>query len=560
MKEGKWYFYSILSLYFASLMIRLIMPLSFNVWGPDTGENYYIVNYFAANGRIPFPYTGFGQTYTEFPGVYELLGTLSAASGVSSSAISELSMPFISSLLVFPVAALARTLTGSRGGAVMASLFYSASVVTAGHTSILSSDTFGELLLIFFLYFYLTSPGSIFRFVSSMLIAFAMLPSYHLGTVFIILFLMLALFYYSFLRRSASRELEKSLFSFVLISAAGLAYWLTMAPQFVTLFIVRIMPLPAAIVAPFATAFIIWFAGRYSPVQGKQLHFHVNSARMRLEIAAVVTGTLIAATIVAVIGFPSIPVYPNPLTVLFTPSLALPVLGGFLFLQFSSLKTESAILGLLLISVLVIIVFGMATGISYLVPLRVIEYLYLILSFIVGFAAITSIEVLLKPERRVWGAVAVAVILILSTSSITAASTQLSSPSKIGATPFQDLDASNWAAWNTQKNSTFASDHRLSSIIFGYGNREATWEFGGYPVFHSADIQQLLERLNSSRTPYGPARVGYIILDKEMLASANFYPNQPDNPIPPYFEAMLKTQYFVEVYTNGFATIYEYTP
>jgi hypothetical protein len=560
MKEGRWYFYSILSLYFASLMIRLIMPLSFNVWGPDTGENYYIVNYFAAYGRMPSPYTGFGQTYTEFPGVYELLGTLSAVSGVSPSAISELSMPFISSLLVFPFAALGRTLTGSRGGAVMASLFYAASVVTAGHTSILSSDTFGEILLVFFLYFYITSPGSTFRFAASLLMALAMLPSYHLGAVFIILFLLLSLFYYSFIRRSARSELKKSLFSFMLISTAGLAYWLAMAPQFVSLFVEKIMPLPIAVVTPAAAALIIWFAGKYSPIQGRQLHFPVNYARMKLETAVAVTGTMIAVVAVSVLGFPSIPVYPDPLIILFAPSLALPLLGGFLFFQFSTRRTESALIGLMLISILVIIVFGMATGISYLVPLRLIEYLYLILSFIVGFTAITAVEVLLKPERRVWGAVTVGMMLVLSTVLVTAASPQLSSPSKIGATPFQDLDASNWALWNTQKNSTFASDHRLSSIIFGYGNREATWEFGGYPIFHSADIGQLLENLNSSRTPQGPAKIGYIILDKEMLASANFYPNQPDNPIPPYFETMLRSQYFVEVYTNGFATIYEYTP
>ncbi|MBX8631202.1 MAG: hypothetical protein J9259_01575 [Thermoplasmata archaeon YP2-bin.285] len=560
MREDRWYLYSVISLYFVSLMLRLIMPLSYSVWGPDTGENYYIVNYFSSFGRMPSPYLGFGSTYTEFPAVYELLGVFSSFSGISSATVTELGMPFISSLLVFPFSSIGRRLSGRKAGGILTALFYSASVVTVGHTSIIASDTLGEMVLIFFLNFYLDSGRSRTAFVFSTLLAVSMIPTYHLGTVFVILTMFISLVYYSFFRRADSACLSRTVISLVSVTTLAIFYWSLAAPEFMKLFIQKIAPLPLSLLLPYAAILLIYFAGRYLHISRSSFSYSVSRRLLSGYIFAIFIITAAAIVYVSAFGFPSIPIYPDPASAFFAPSLILPLVGVLFFIQFSTARYENFLVGVLLLSVVAIIAVGFFTGISYLVPFRVVEYLYLLLAFLVGFGVVGTLELYFKPEARIWVSVIVAFALIFSTMAVTFQSAAISSPSKIGATPYEDLQAANWIAWNTPRNSTFASDHRLSSIVFGYGGREATWEFGGYPIFHSTGLHDLLANLNLSETPAGSARIGYIIVDREMVNSANFYPNQPDLPIPTSVLSMLKTYYFVEVYTNGFATVYEYAP
>ncbi len=558
MKEDNWYVYSLISLFFVALMLRLIMPLQFSVWGPDTGENYYIVHYFAANGNMPQPYYGYGRTYTEFPGVYELLGALSAISGVSAATITELAMPFITSVLVFPVASIARRLSGNRQIALASSLFYSASVIIVGHTSIISSDTMGEVLLIFFLYFYTTMHESVFGYAGMLLCMTAMVPTYHLGMVFTLGFLYIALLCYSFFRRSSIREVKLLAITLAAGITVTLTYWFALAPKFLSMFILGKIDAPAVVIAPYLLIAAILVAGRYSPWQGLVVRGRTGARSAKFYVLTAVLISLTGASIVAIYGLPSIPVEPGADVLLFVPTLALSLIGGALYVRFSLMRFENAIFGAFATLIALIIIAGMITGAAYLVPLRVIEYLSLILAFFAGFGLVTAMSLFFRPARRTTVSVTIAFILILAGMSATFFNTSLSVPSKIGATPPADLDAANWIRWNTQTNATFAGDHRVSSIVFGYGDRNATWEFGGATIFGSNTIGQLLNNLNSSQTPSGLKHVDYVMVDGEMIAAANFYPNQPDYPLNPVMLSMLKTDNFLELYTNGYATVYAY--
>ncbi len=558
MKEDNWYIYSLASLFFVALMLRLIMPLQFNVWGPDTGENYFIVHFFASNGNMPNPYYGYGQTYTEFPGVYELLGALSAVSGVPATTITELGMPFITSALVFPVASIAGRLSGSRSVALASSLFYSASIITVGHTSIISSDTMGEVLLIFFLYFYTASHDSRFGYAGMLVCMIAMVPTYHLGMVVILGFLYIALFYYSAFRRTAGREIRRLVTALAVGISATLLYWEFLAPEFLTVFILRSADLPELVVGPYALLLAILAGGKYSPWQGLSVKERINKRREKFYVSAAVAGSAIITLAVAVYGIPSIPINPGPGVMLFIPTLAFSLIGAAYYVRFSLRQFENAIFGGFVAFIALIITAGMLTGAAYLVPLRIVEYMALILAFFAGFGIITGLALFFRPDRRMVASVVISMIMIFSGMSATFLSTSLSAPSKIGATPSGDLDAANWMRFSTPQNATFAGDHRVSSIVFGYGNRNATWEFGGSPIFGSTTIGRLLSNLNSSQTPSGLRHVNYLMIDGEMISAANFYPNHPDYPVSAQMLALLKTHYFVELYTNGYATVYAY--
>lgn len=558
MKEDNWYIYSLVSLFFVALMLRLIMPLQFSVWGPDTGENYYIVHYFASTGSMPQPYYGYGQTYTEFPGVYELLGSLSAISGMPAATITELGMPFITSVLVFPVASIGRKLSGSRHIALASSLFYSASVIIVGHTSIISSDTMGEVLLIFFLYFYTSSPDSMFGFAGMLLSMFAMVPTYHLGMVFVLGFLYIALFCYSFFRRSEKREMKLLIVALATGISVALSYWFFLAPEFRSIFILGRIATPVIVAAPYILLAAIALAGQYSPWQQLTVRGRNGERSAKLYVLAAVVISLLSVSAVAVYGLSSIPVKPGADVMLFVPTLVFSLVGGAFCMRFSLKRFENAIFGIFVALIMLITVAGMLTGIAYLVPLRIVEYLSLLLAFSAGFGLVTAVRLFFRPEGKMAASVIIALIVILAGMSATFLSTSLSAPSKIGATPPGDLDAANWIKWNTQGNAVFAGDHRVSSIIFGYGARNATWEFGGAAIFGSTTLSTLLSNLNASQTPSGVRHVDYVMIDGEMVSAANFYPNHPDYSLNSQTLALFKTDYFMELYTNGYATVYAY--
>lgn len=561
MKEGSWYTFALVSIFFIALSLRLILPLEFNVWGPDTGENYFITNFLATQGTMPSPYYGFGTTYTEFPVVYQLVASIAKLGGVSTAAAVELSMPFITSLVVFPIAGIALALTSKRSVALFSSLFYATSVVIIGHTSIISSDTLGEVVLIFFIYFYLNSKRDRLMTVLAMLSGLAMIPTYHLGTVLLLLFLFASLVYYSFFRREDSNELLKSLFFILTITTLTWVYWLFLAPVFLSNFILKNpqLTIEEAISAPYVLAFLIFIIGSFvrrrpAANEGRQ-HYKL---RAEYFISALAVGVA-AVVYLSIFGDTSVPLYPSAYTLLNLPSVVVTLLAFAVFVP--TLRDERRVipLGLAVIAVGLIIVIGLLTNIAFLVPQRLVEFLLL---FIATFAGIGLAALLERSRKRTRIAVtmALALVLIFAGGLSTVFVGQSTTPSKIGATPAGDLSAAVWLKVSSSPGSMVASDHRLSSLIFGFSDRNATWEKGGYPIFTSGSLSSLEANLNLTSTPSGEKTVDYLLLDNYMVQHGNFYPNQTAIPVSSSVLSNLRTGDFVLVYSNGFAAVYGYAP
>ena len=560
MKTGRWYSFALLSLFFAALMLRLILPLEYSVWGPDTGENYYIAKFFAVNGRMPLPYYGFGTTYTEFPIVYQLVASVSRITGISVAAASELSMPFLTSTLVFPIAGIAVAITERRSVGVLSALFYATSVPIIGHTSIIASDTIGEVILIFFIYFYMRSGRDRMMTAIALATAVAMVPSYHLGTVMLLLFLYCVLFYYSFWKRDNSTELLKSIVFISVITTITWAYWLTQAPNFVSVFILHNphLAIEEAISAPYIFMFLVFILGNFFQRQPHALVAKRTEMRKEYYYTVSIIGSA-AVAFIAYTGVQSVPLYPSAFTLLEIPTVVFTLFGFASFLFLLRKEKRAWPIGIMTSATAAIIAAGVLTNIPYLVPERVIEYLLLTMATFAGYGMVDALSKVGK-RARTGVALSVIILLVLAAGFSTALVTSTTTPSKVGASPAGDISASVWLRTNTPPSATVASDHRLSSIVFGFSGRNATWEKGGYPIFTSSNPGELYAGLNSSQTPSGNKTIDYLLLDTYMMEGGNFYPNQTAIPVSPFVLNTIQGGNFILLYSNGLATVYAYSP
>ncbi|MEM3851697.1 MAG: hypothetical protein QXP70_01715 [Methanomassiliicoccales archaeon] len=541
-----WYPLALLSIFFASLAVRLIPPIVNSVWGPDTGENYYLANYFALHLSLPAHYLGFGMTYTEFPAVYIITGLAARLTGLSTFMVAELIMPFLTSFLIFPIAGIVLSLTGRHDIALASAAFYAGAAPVVGHTSILASDTLGEFLLVYFYYFCsrrgrLTLPA--------VLTAIAMVPAYHVGTI------MLLLFAYCLLALHASFSSKKQAIAWLIfifaISTEAWVYWLTYAKVFLEIFILGNphLKLAEAILVPYLLALLVYFLSpKVIPASLRALK-GLSHFRGVLPISGLV---VVPFLIFSFTGLPSESLLPSPLLMLFVPTAFIAVAGGLFISQFTQEHEMLLPFVIAFLLTLLIIIVGVLTNIAYLVPARVIEFAILLLCPFAGYAVFRMEKV-----RRGVGIAAVCILLV-STGVSMATIGQVISPSKMGLMPYQDVEASVWLKWYTQDNVTVASDHPLSSIAFGIGERNATWEIGGYPIFSARNSEALQLALQNTSTPAGVRETNVLFIDAYMIDAGNYYPTQTTIPMSGALLKALSSHAFILIYSNGFTSAYVY--
>lgn len=560
MNEERWYLPALLSTFFIALTLRLILPLEFNVWGPDTGENYYIASYFAGHGAMPVPYYGFGRTYTEFPVAYQLVASIARLAGISTASTVALTMPFLASFAVFPVSGIAVVLTRRKFAGVLSALFYAASTVVIGHTSIMSSDTLGEVLLLFFIYFYIHSKRDLLMTALAFVTGLAMIPSYHLGTVFMLLYVYATLSYHSLFRRDNSLELLKSMAFILVLTTLTWVYWITEAPVFLALFVLKNphLTIEEAILAPYLLAFVIFIAGAFVRIRLPQQGAETRGLRPIVVYLAILIGGAVVA-VLAVLGVPSVPIYPSAYTLLNIPTVVCTLLGFVALFPIMKREASGYPLGFAVSALVVLILIGVVTSINFLVPERVAEYVLLFIALFAGGGMLAATELKGRGRRQLF-ALVLSLALVLAGGTATALVAVTTTPSKIGATPAPDLSADQWLGLNTPTGTTVASDHRLSSLVFGFADRNATWEKGSYPIFSAGNTAALLSNLNMTTTPSGNKPINYLMLDTYMVQGANFYPNQTAIPVSPAVLAELQGDDFILLYSNGFSSVYGYAP
>jgi len=100
-----------------------------------------------------------------------------------------------------------------------------------------------------------------------------------------------------------------------------------------------------------------------------------------------------------------------------------------------------------------------------------------------------------------------------------------------------------------------ASDHRLSSIVYGFAHEDATWEYGG-SVLLAPNGTAALAALATSKSPSGHTNATVVLLSNDLKEGAALSQWEPATPIPaPALEKFLHAP-FVRIFDNGDAVAY----
>jgi hypothetical protein len=122
-------------------------------------------------------------------------------------------------------------------------------------------------------------------------------------------------------------------------------------------------------------------------------------------------------------------------------------------------------------------------------------------------------------------------------------------------TTHEELDSCIWIRENLPTSSTVASDHRMSSMVFGIGMRNATWEYAP-KTFHEDSMEEIIHELEGTNIPAGKKRIDFILLSKAIEKGVAL--KQWETAQPMSKEAIKKfgSEPFLKIFDNGDVRIY----
>jgi hypothetical protein len=120
-----------------------------------------------------------------------------------------------------------------------------------------------------------------------------------------------------------------------------------------------------------------------------------------------------------------------------------------------------------------------------------------------------------------------------------------------------EFDSCLWARDNIPEESTIATDHRMSSMIFGFSNINASWEYTP-KTLHAESFNEAKSELDSVNVPAGKKRIDYILITDSIKNGVAL--KQWENAEPMSKKAMEKfeTSPFIKLFDNGDVQIYYY--
>lgn len=566
---------------FGGMLMRLAPLLEFSLWGSDWGEYYGLADGLVRDGAHQGTSLGWGRAYVDFTGVFDLAGAIVLLTGVGTPEAMTLVLPCVSAISCLLGACIVLRLGGGAWGALVTAGVLALSFPVVFTNSHPVPGALGSVLLFAVMLVYMTGdswrreegvdalrPMALYALM--VLISFTLVITHHLSLFFLIIIMAFA-----HLVRSAmvtGREPQRSIWSLWSLTAAlalASVYWLLAADTFREEVMVDLTGYPgwAMMALAWACLLALVLAGRALSrrVEGppRLLFWGPSLLIPSLMVYFVVAMAVVGA--VAVFGFPGTDIPLGGTMVAYV----LPTVAVFALLVGSTdhvlrrhgghvMLAWIAALGLSFIAASLV-----RSGV--LIPYRHVPYLVDACAVLMGVGAVHLHRMLSRPgrahgERRtgraalVTAAAAMAVLLALTAY-----------PPKEVMGNFQEgtteseLGASLWvrgglprpgATREDPSSGVVATDHRMSSMVFGIGGAMASWDTAG-PVLHGEPGPLLWEAMDDLDTPNGDRRVTAVVLSEDLRSGAAL--SQVEAPEPVEGDAWEKFHDppFVKVYDGG---------
>ena len=556
--------------------------LSYAVFGSDSGEYYRLTVDLVSTGTLPHgaAYAGWGSAYPDFPGIYLVAGAAAGALGIDTFSALAVVVPVIAVLSVFPLFLLFRRLYPQDTVALLAAGLASVAMPRLFSIAHPAPLALGDFLCVGGLWMLVESRRDVRWYLPLSLTSGALIVTHHLSSYFFAVsalggILLLELWRPGlWSRRFPTREL-----AFIAAFLTGtFAFWFYGTTTFVTkvldfalgqhigFAIFEVLGLVAVVVVGLL---LRWRRGL---PRADRAWVRLPTDRSWLRDALAICAVVFAAIFVVVfVPVPGTSQVTTPSAILwFSPVLVLGLAtaGSRRMLTPSRLGPFAlAWTGALGLSAGAMIVLALiapaaptspAAGISSTIsPYRHVEYLMIPIGLLaaVGLARLVT-RVRDRGGRRAFVAASVGVVVLL------AANAAIVYPPQNDFGGFEEGlthgDAALWmwvgiaipASW------TVASDHRLSSMIFGFDGNPATWS-STPALFTGTNWSAAAAELRSSGTPYTDRPIDLVAVDSVMHSGVALDPSKPAVPLSPNATAWFDALPFVPLYENGQNIVYE---
>ncbi len=552
--------------------------LSFSLFGSDSGEYYRLTSSLVLSGHIPTgaAYTGWGAAYPDFPGIFLLAGAGIEGMGLSTFSGLTIIIPVVAALSFLPMFLLFRRLFPHDGVALLGAAFASVfmpRVFSIAHPAPLA---LGDFLVVAALWMFVESRRDVRWYLPLSVTAGSLIVTHHLSTFFFLLSALGALLILELWRPGLwSRRYPTRELAFIAgMATVTLAYWFYGAPTFVSdvigpglgrSFLANFAPLEAIVLFAVVVAggLIGLRRGRFRPRRGGWVGLPTDRSLSRDLLLLPI---LIVAGVSAVIfvPIPGTSQLATPATVLwFSPIFLVGILcaGSRRTPTISRLGplsvTWTIALGIAAGVVLAAAFLTKGSSIVEAIPAsRFVEYLMIPIGLMAAigigrlFARIGD-----RAGRRALVAASIGVlVLVAANAAIVYPPQQVFGGFQEGLT-VADSGLWMWTGMNVPPAGVIASDHRLSSMVFGFDHNQATWD-STPALFTGSNWSAARAELESSPAPYVHHPIDYVIVDSVMHTGVALNPSGAALPLSAAAIAWFRAMPFVPVYENGPNQVY----
>lgn len=542
---------ALLAIALLAVLMRLLPLLRSLYWGSDFGEYYLLTRALASDGVVPAAYAGWGVTYPWFPGMLVVNGAF-VHFGVSPDLAATVVVPLLSGLAVLPMFLLAARVTRDDLAALVAAAFLAVVMFHVYPTSHAVPAALGDLLLLGGLLAFLTVRRNPRAFVPLVLIGLALVVTHHLGTYVLLLACGGALLLRAVLDRKLTLRAIRYEFAFVvLLAVVTIAYWVAYARPFWSL-VEGHAPVPATalvLAALLALALVPTVVGLR-----RRASWRFRPRARSVRTAAGATGLAVATSFAIAgiaIAFPvpgtSIRLEPVHL-VLFAPTFLFLSLaaGGRRLMDFSREGTDATAWFLALLASTA---FGALAVPEVLIPYRHLEYLAIPVAIFIG-AGVRWLSLAGGVRGRTLAVGAVALLVSGTAATAYPGPTVLAGFDE--GIRSRTVEAALWVGHHGD--GLVAGDHRQSTVLFGVGGLDATWD-RETDFWHTTSASDALAAMSAVPLDGTTARVDWILLDEDLLTGVQLSPFAPALPLRPVEEAKFAAAPFQKLFDSGAAQV-----
>ena len=560
--------------------------LSYAVFGSDSGEYYRLTATLLSTGTLPHgaAYGGWGTAYPDFPGIYLLAGASAGALGIGAFDALTVVVPVVAVLSVFPLFLLFRRLYPHDTVALLAAAIASIAMPRLFSIAHPAPLALGDFLCVASLWMLVESRRDVRWLVPLSLTGGALIVTHHLSSYFFVVSALGGLFFLEmwrpglWSRRFPTRELAW-LGGFV---TATFVFWFYGTTSFVTKVILEGLPYPSYVgfvgfeaialgVIGAAALLIRWRRARYRP-RPARVRLPTDRSLVR-DLTAIAVVVFVLVGVIVFVPIPGTTQTTTPATILwFAPLLALGVfaagsrrtpsvarLGPFALTWLGGLGLSA---GLMLALSAIAGTGGqyetLASFASTLSPERTVEYLFLPLGllFAIGLARLVT-RAGDVGGRRAFVAAATGVVVLLAVNAAIVYPPQAQFGGFEEGLTRGDAALWMWVGIAAPTTWVVASDHRLSSMVFGFDGNPATWVTTP-ALFTGTNASQAYAELRSvgAPNPADPHPVDLVAIDAVMYTGVALNPSDAAPPLTAQAIAWFGTMPFVPLYESGLYVVY----